>query len=129
MTGLSRDTLHAIDERARIAQAIGDILTTPLGTRVGVGAYGSMLFDMVGQPGTASGLQRLRAATVDAIRRWEAAVHIRRVEIVAGGDGKTAISVYGDADFGPVSATVSLPASPAPTSSETSESQENRGAA
>jgi|GEM_PF-4022428 len=45
---MDRFTGAPIGERADIVQAVADILTTPIGTRVERRAYGSMLFDRAG---------------------------------------------------------------------------------
>jgi uncharacterized protein len=63
-----------------IRQSIRDILTTPLGSRVMRRDYGSLLPELIDQPGNAVGVLRLRAATVAAIARWEPRVRITRID-------------------------------------------------
>ena len=50
MSGMDRNTGRTLDGDAHLAQSIGDILTTPLGSRVMRRDYGSMLFELIDQP-------------------------------------------------------------------------------
>lgn len=69
LTGMSRATGKAIDGHAHLAQSIGDILSTPIGTRVMRRDYGSMLFDLIDQPQNAATRTLLFAATAIALRQ------------------------------------------------------------
>lgn len=66
---------------AHLAQSIGDILTTPLGTRVMRRDYGSLLFDLLDQPINGALRMLLNAATAIAIRRWEPRLELTRVQM------------------------------------------------
>ncbi len=70
-----------LDGVAHIRQSIGDILSTPIGTRIARRDYGSLLPDLVDQPMNAIGRMRLMAATALAIQRWEPRVRLSAVAI------------------------------------------------
>ena len=80
MTGMDRHTGHALtDEIADIRQSVGDILTTPLGSRVMCRDYGSILPDLVDQPLHDATLLRAYAATVIAVTKWENRIRVQRI--------------------------------------------------
>ncbi len=81
MIGMNATTGQAISGAARRAQSIGDILTTPIGTRTMRRDYGSMLFELIDRPLNVATAMLLRAATAIAIRRWEPAFRITRVTL------------------------------------------------
>ncbi|MDT8758247.1 GPW/gp25 family protein [Sphingomonas psychrotolerans] len=86
----------AIADNAHLAQSIGDILGTPIGTRVMRRDYGSMLFDLIDQPINAAIRMLIHAATVIAIRRWEPRLLVTRVALFQGAaDGSLAITIEG----------------------------------
>ncbi len=81
MNGMSATTGTPLDGVAHIRQSIGDILSTPIGTRVARRDYGSLLPELVDQPMNALGRMRLMAATALAIQRWEPRVKLSAVAI------------------------------------------------
>lgn len=87
MTGMDASTGKLLDGVAHIRQSIGDILSTPIGTRVGRRDYGSLLPELVDQPMNALGRMRLMAATALAIQRWEPRVKLSAVAIQQTGPG------------------------------------------
>lgn len=86
MIGLNATTGKAIAGDEHLAQSIGDILSTPIGTRVGRRDYGSSLFDLVDAP--LNPLTRLRviAAVAVALARWETRLRLTKVLL---GNGPT----------------------------------------
>lgn len=68
---------------AHLTQSIGDILSTPIGSRVGRRDYGSALFELIDAPLTALVRLRAFAATAVAIARWEPRIRLTRVGLVA----------------------------------------------
>jgi len=70
MRGTNATTGKTLEVAAWIRQAVTDILTTPLGSRVGRRDYGSRLFALTDSPLNPSGLLALYAATIEAIDRW-----------------------------------------------------------
>lgn len=82
---------------AHLAQSIDDILTTAIGTRVGLRDYGSALFELIDAPLTALVRLRVFAATAVALARWEPRLRLTRVGLVAPtGDGSAALTIEGE---------------------------------
>ncbi|WP_369405238.1 GPW/gp25 family protein [Sphingobium abikonense] len=94
---MSRRTGGALDGVDHIIQSVGDILGTPIGTRVGRRDYGSLLPDLIDQPMTPANILRLYAATAVALTRWEDRLHLRRVSLSAG-ENRGAAKIIIDAD-------------------------------
>jgi phage baseplate assembly protein W len=67
-----------------IRQSVADILSTPMGTRVGRRDYGSLVPELIDQPMTPANILRLYAATAVALTRWEDRLRLRRVGLVVG---------------------------------------------
>lgn len=98
MTGVDRNTGKRLSGNAHLAQSIGDILTTPLGSRVMRRDYGSMLFDLIDQPLNSATRLLIYAATALALRRWEPRIRVRKVrlEMGDGASGHAALTIEGD---------------------------------
>ena len=77
---MSRATGNALARRDSIKQSIGDIVMTPIGTRLMRRDYGSIVPFLIDQP--LNGLTQLRVASaiVDALARWESRAEISRIE-------------------------------------------------
>lgn len=97
MPGMSRQTGRLLDELTHVRQSIADILTTPIGSRVMRRDYGSRLFELIDAPINARTLGDIYAATVDALRRWEPRIAVRRVRVLSVAAGRLSLSV--EADF------------------------------
>lgn len=95
MTGLSRVSGRALDANSieHLMQSIGDILTTPLGSRILRRTYGSELPDLIDQPLNARTRLRMYAATAMALLRWEPRVRLKRVTLRASSDGKAGLEL------------------------------------
>ncbi|MGJ8514675.1 hypothetical protein R84981_001128 [Carnimonas sp. R-84981] len=93
MTGMSRFTGKALTENAHIAQSIGDILTTPIGTRLIRRYYGSLLPELIDQPMNDETRLKLMSATVDAITRWEPRVRIQAVDSLSTAAGRLTLKI------------------------------------
>ena len=80
---MSRTTGKALTRRDSITQSIGDIVMTPIGTRLMRRDYGSIVPFLIDQP--LNGLTQLRVASaiVDALGRWESRIEISRIESIA----------------------------------------------
>ena len=98
MIGMDRNTGSALDGAGHIAQSIGDILTTPLGSRVMRRDYGSMLFELIDQPLNSATRLLVYAASVGAIRRWEPRIRVQRISLSADADtlGQATIQIEGE---------------------------------
>lgn len=97
MIGMSTTTGQALDGNAHLAQSIGDILSTPLGSRVMRRDYGSMLFDLIDAPLNATTRLLLFAATALALARWEPRLRLRKVGVSRGNaSGELTIEIDGE---------------------------------
>ena len=83
MIGMNRETGARLSGVDHLVQSIGDLLSTPIGSRVMRRDYGSALFELLDQPMNALGKLRLFAAVADAIRRWEPRIRLTRVALAA----------------------------------------------
>lgn len=81
---MNRHTGSTITELEHISQSIGDILTTRLGTRVMRREYGSLLVDLIDQPGNDTTRLLCYAAITIALMRWEPRIRLSRVHLDAG---------------------------------------------
>ncbi|MES2421467.1 MAG: GPW/gp25 family protein [Pseudomonadota bacterium] len=95
MTGMSAVTGKLLDGVAHIRQSIGDILSTPIGTRIARRDYGSLLPELVDQPMNALGRMRLMAATALAIQRWEPRIKLSAVAIQQTGPASFSVVLDG----------------------------------
>ena len=96
MNGMDATTGKAIDGTAHLAQSIGKILCTPLGTRVMRRDYGSLLFDLIDRPINAATVMLLRAATAVALRQWEPRIAIAKIDVSGSfAAGNLTISIAG----------------------------------
>ncbi|WP_420142381.1 GPW/gp25 family protein [Sphingomonas sp.] len=78
-----------------LAQSIGDILSTPIGTRVGRRDYGSLLASLLDQPFNPATRVRLFAAIAGALLRWEPRIALTRVDLSRRSDGIVLVAVEG----------------------------------
>jgi phage baseplate assembly protein W len=84
MIGMDRRTGAALAGADHLAQSIDDILSTPLGTRVGRRDYGSLVPQLLDHPANPAGRMRLIAAAALALLRQEGRARIDRVSLAAG---------------------------------------------
>lgn len=82
MNGMNHNTGKSItDLKTHVSQSIGDILSTPVGSRVMRRDYGSVLPDLVDEPLNATTLLRVYAATAAAVMRWEPRFKISHISL------------------------------------------------
>lgn len=93
MTGMSRITGRPLSRQEHIQQSITDILTTPIGSRIMRRDYGSLLFELIDQPGNPATTLLLMAATVGAIMTWEPRVTIESVNVDITDSGAITVSL------------------------------------
>lgn len=84
MQGMDRHTGKPLSGADHLAQSIGDILSTPLGTRLGRRTYGSDLPELFDQPMNARGRLLVFAATAQAIMRQEGRMRLSRIALERG---------------------------------------------
>ena len=81
MNGMDRTTGKPISGDEHLVQSIGDILTTPLGTRPMRRDYGSMLPELLDKPLNPATRLLCAQATALALARWEPRVTVRQVRL------------------------------------------------
>ncbi len=90
---MEASTGRAIGQAAHIGQSIADILTTPIGSRLMRRLYGSYLPALVDQPATPANILRLKAATAQAIIKWEPRTRVSRIGVAVTAAGNVEISI------------------------------------
>lgn len=83
MIGMHSATGRAIEGLDHLRQSIGDILTTPIGSRVMRRDYGSLLPELIDQPLNPATVVQVYAATAIALMRWEPRLRLSRVQFFA----------------------------------------------
>ena len=84
MIGVNATTGRSLDGMEHLGQSIGDILMTPLGSRVMRRDYGSLLPELIDQPFNDATRMRLFGATALALMRWEPRIRLIRVQLFQG---------------------------------------------
>ncbi len=84
MIGISASNGRSLGGMAHLGQSIGDILMTPLGSRVMRRDYGSLLPELIDQPFNDATRMRLFGATALALMRWEPRIRLIRVQLFQG---------------------------------------------
>lgn len=93
MIGMSATTGLGLITLDHLRQSIRDILTTPIGTRVMLREYGSMIFSLTDAPMDRVTVLDIIQATAAAIGRWEPRVRVERVEVSAASPGQIELSL------------------------------------
>lgn len=108
MAGMDRKTGKRITGRARLAQRIADVLTTPIGSCVMVRDYGSRLLQLIDMPATPASAALLYAATAEAIMRWCNDIVLTRIQLVRGARGGAFVLQIEGLERAPTGATTPL---------------------
>ncbi len=80
LNGMSRTTGAPLSGDEHLAQSIGDIITTPLGSRLMRRDYGCLLFELIDRPANRATLLLATVAIAMALGRWEPRISVSRVE-------------------------------------------------
>ena len=78
---MSRTTGQRLDAVAHLRQSIGDILSTPIGSRVMRREYGSLVPALIDKPDNLATQTRFFAAAASALMRWEPRLKVDRMSI------------------------------------------------
>lgn len=81
MIGMDRSTGALVAGTEHLAQSIGVILSTPLGSRIARRDFGSQLPDLIDAPANPATLVLLYAAAAAALIRWEPRIELQRVTL------------------------------------------------
>ena len=97
MSALNKRTGRALDPNSdeHLEQSVGDIVTTPLGSRVARRGYGSDNPDLIDQPLNALLRMKIFASTAMALQRWEPRLRLKRVQLQAGASGAARLHIEG----------------------------------
>lgn len=98
---MNRHTGRRISTDDHIRQSVGDILTTPIGSRIMRRTYGSVIPDLIDQPFNDATRLRLIAATHIALARWEPRVTVASATPSIDLDGKGVIDIEAIRTTGP----------------------------
>lgn len=108
MSGLDRNTALVMSPDAHLIQSLGDILSTPVGSRVMRRDYGSDLPRIIDRPMNGETLVDIFQATAEAIDLWEPRFIVERVEVVAATAGVLDMILTGTTDHGALSIDISV---------------------
>lgn len=95
MIGMDRATGQLISGVDHLKQSIGDILTTPVGSRRMRPEYGSQLRRYVDLPVTEGWKSAVLAEVARALGRWEPRVQLTAVRVVAVSGGQITFRLEG----------------------------------
>ena len=97
LSGMNRAIGTPMDGDAHLVQSIGDIVTTPLGSRVMRRDYGCLLFELLDRPLNRATMLLCSMAVAIAIGRWEPRLAVR--EVTFEGDfatGQATLNITGN---------------------------------
>lgn len=109
--GMNRDTGRAITDAEHISQSVGDILRTPVGSRVMRRDYGSLLSAMIDQPQTPALELQIKVACYMAILKWEPRITLTSITTERQFDGKMIVNLTGQLKDTGESLSLTLPVS------------------
>ena len=78
---MNRPTGAAISGLAPLRPSVGDILSTPIGSRVMRREYGSLVPELIDHPDNNASQVRLFSAVASALLRWEPRFRLTRVGV------------------------------------------------
>lgn len=81
MKGMDAKTGRSISGLAHLYQSIGQILTTPLASRLKRRPFGSEIPDLIDAPDNGATRVRVYAAIATALMRWEPRLTLTRVQL------------------------------------------------
>ena len=93
MQGMSRQNGEYLDDITHLKQSIIDILSTPIGSRVLNRDYGSNLYKLIDAPMNKYLYQRIYAAVVEALDRWEPRIKVTKLSIISANEGKINLKI------------------------------------
>ncbi|WP_318371839.1 GPW/gp25 family protein [Enterobacter sp.] len=109
--GLSRTDGRTLTDTEHISQSLGDILRTPVGSRVMRRDYGSLLSAMIDQPQTPALELQVRVACYMAILKWEPRISVTSVTTERRSDGQMIVTLTGQLTDTGENVSLTLPAS------------------
>jgi phage baseplate assembly protein W len=96
MLGMNRNTGKPLDGEAHLKQSIGDILTTPIGSRVMRRDYGSRIPALIDAPMNQAAKLDLFSAAAESLSKWEPRVKLDAVTLrEVSEDGRMVLDLQG----------------------------------
>lgn len=95
MNGTNAKTGKPLSGIAHLYQSVTDILTTRLRTRIMRPLYGSRLPEIVDAPMNRQTIANIRAATAEAIGKWEPRIKVEKVTVVSAVPGEVELDLEG----------------------------------
>lgn len=95
MNGTDSTTGKTLSGIAHLRQSVGDILRTPIGSRVGRRDYGSRLFELIDNPMNPSTVLDLIAAAADALKQWETRIQVDSIQVTEATPGRIVFTLTG----------------------------------
>lgn len=95
MQGVNAATGKRLSGTSHLRQSVLDILTTPVGSRVLLRDYGSLLPDLVDAPQDESTRVHIIAATAGALARWEPRLQVKTIAVRFAGAGAFDVTISG----------------------------------
>ncbi len=108
MIGMDAHTGKPIEGEDHLAQSVGDILSTPIGTRVGLRDYGSEIPEWLDQPLNDRTRLGVIAAAAMSLLRLEPRIRARRITFASDMAGGAVLRITGTRLDGPRPTTVTL---------------------
>ena len=107
---MNRTTGAAISGLEHLRQSVGDILSTPIGSRVMRREYGSLVPELIDHPDNNTSQVRLFSAVASALLRWEPRFRLTRVGVQRDAErpGHALIELHGSYHEGRRPAPLSL---------------------
>lgn len=90
---MNRTNGLSIVAKEHIRQSVGDILTTPIGSRVMRRSYGSLVPELIDHPDNQVTQIRLFAAVASSLMRWERRIRLTRIRIARERAGRADITL------------------------------------
>jgi phage baseplate assembly protein W len=95
MRGTDKNTGKTLSGINHLRQSVGDILMTPLGSRVMRRDYGSRLFELVDALLNGTTLLDIYTATAEALARWEPRFALQNVSLSSAQGGVVTLDLSG----------------------------------
>jgi phage baseplate assembly protein W len=95
MRGMNATTGRAVEGDEWLAQAVADILTTPIGTRPMRRDYGSLVPALIDQPLNSATTLQIYAASAGALRRWLPELSLTRCSLSKREGGAAELTIEG----------------------------------
>lgn len=94
--GMSRETGRAITDAEHISQSVGDILRTPVGSRVMRRDYGSLLSSLIDMPQNDALNLQIMCACYMALLKWEPRITLTSLTLERQFNGQMVVNLTGE---------------------------------